>query len=222
MNEGAVRQHGVIGEGILKPAQLSLHGELHHARLAGLHWRSQRIDLVAQPLVVLGELRPGYLNRGLIILVQREMDFGQRLRGLVHDGLLAVHGHVPRFGIQVDGIFHVRDPRLGLLLELLVSLFVIRQQAVAVIFTSYRVQDFGVVEDPAAGGDKADRSRDSHKTYSPVKRNRAFRIRLRQLVSRPRCHSRMLAAARKTQNAVQYNMNQAQLLMNGAYPKKSE
>src|SRR5450755_1397010 len=168
MNEGAILQHGSIGERVLEALHLGLHGEIHRSGLAGLHWWSQLVNLVVQSLIILGELRSRYLNRGLIIVGQREMDLSEGLRGLVHDALLTTHCHVSRFRIQVDGILHVRDPGLGLLFESLVSLLVVCLQAIRVVFASYRVQDLGVVKNPGARRDKADRSRYGYEAHGSM------------------------------------------------------
>jgi len=142
--------------------------EMHDLHLTRPHRRIKRVGLEQQAGIVVRQLRSRQIDASVVIGRQGELHFGKRLRGFVHDRLLTAHFHPATLGINVDRVFDVRNARLLLLFEFLVSFLVIRQQSVLIVFASDRIEDFGVVVNPCPGCDERDEAKDSDSAQRPL------------------------------------------------------
>ena len=79
-----------------------------------------------------------------------QVQHGDGLITFVLNEGVRVHGCGAALGIQIDGIFHIDDPRLWQLVVPLVGLLVVGGYMIAIIFAEDRIQDLRVVIDPRA------------------------------------------------------------------------
>jgi hypothetical protein len=91
---------------------VALHRERQRAALSRLEWRGEAVDAVIQALVVLGEYGAGDGDARVVISVEREVNFSERLCILVLDHFFAAQEHVARLGGYYDLRYYRRCDHL--------------------------------------------------------------------------------------------------------------
>ncbi len=125
---------------------------MHGSAFARLQRRIEMIDPVKEFAIVFAERCPGNFDGGVVIEIQRKVDFAERLRIRVVNDLRRLHHHVAGLGIDVDFVIDAAGAGLRQLIELRVSFFVIGLAAFQIFRTDISVNDLGVVEQPPAHG----------------------------------------------------------------------
>src|SRR6185437_1048283 len=141
---------------IFKAAVFTFYREVHGPAFTRLHRRIKFVDPVVKLFVVLAESGARNIDVSVVILIQSEMDFLERIGIGILDHLLSAHNHVAGFWIHINRILHGAHAGLGKLLILLVLLLVVCLTVLQSLGTDYPVQNSSVVPDPCPGGSKGE------------------------------------------------------------------